>query len=414
MTFSQGFGTGFNAVSRAKELALNRDVLDQSKKDKEREQITDLYQQNLDGLEKLTAIRDAMIEAGKDPQQLMPIYEQFRKTASVLAQTRGLPRDPILDIPFDMTAARTPTETTEQEIQSANQLAQGTAETNRQIDIEDAKAEIAAGVRERPGTSSLQKGGVAVGPDGENFQTVFDPRRGYLNAVTREPLPPGFTVITSTVSAPSFGAALPKTEATKIRDAEVSTQNFVDTGIDLLNLLAEQPNANTAVAGAAALINNLQQEVIALANEAGIEVDPGVFDPESYEGTFAELGIDNARMKGLITSLAFERAQAAAPGDRITEKDIERFIKEIGGNASDPRALSATLVDVINRAVRNFKNSIRIRTGETFKGDFGLDRIPKAKKKEAKKVPDNVKDIPGIEDLTPEEQDELSNLLKGT
>lgn len=161
-------------------------------------------------------------------------------------------------------------------------------------------------------------------------------------------------------------------EMVKLREAEISTQNFVDTVGDALTMLEESPDINTFAARGAAFVNNLQQEANALAGAMGIEVDPDLINPDEYEGTFDELGIENARMRSMITSLAYSQAIANNPDGRISNADLSRAIDEIGGSAADPRAFRQVLLDVANRTVRAYQNRHKIVAEEDFANDFGL------------------------------------------
>lgn len=156
-----------------------------------------------------------------------------------------------------------------------------------------------------------------------------------------------------------------------MRDAEVATRAFVETANDAMNLLIEQPDINTFVGSSAALVNNLETEAKAIANSLGVSFDNNLINPSSYSSQFDRLGIQQPRMRSMITSLAFQAAAAQGQSGRdISNADIARFINEIGANSSDPRAFAQTLNDVTNRTTRRFKIEYETRMRKPYEGSF--------------------------------------------
>ncbi len=216
-----------------------------------------------------------------------------------------------------------------------------------------------------------------VMPDG-TIQTVmadpsgkfFDLQGGAIQIGPEERLIEGTTL---TGGVDDLG--LSNTEATKMRDAEVATRSFMATANDALQLLNENPDINTFVASAAGTINNLQQEARALARNTGMEFDESLLDPSKHNATFDELGIRQAQMKSLITSLAYTQALANNPDGRVSNADLERAIQEVGGSAADPRAFAQTLMDVAQRTDRRFKIDYETRLKKPFEGDTGFSEL---------------------------------------
>jgi len=192
----------------------------------------------------------------------------------------------------------------------------------------------------------------------------------------------------STQQAVGLGDLQPgKTEQKEIRDQEVAAQTLMSTISTTLDLLEENPDINTFVARTASFVNDMQQEAIAVARLMDADIDANLLDPAGYEKEFDKLGIENARMRSLITSLAFQAAAASGQtGRAISNKDIERFITEIGASSSDPRAFSQVLVDVASRTIDRIKLNRLLRTGEQVEGDFGLSELSKRITKDAPKA----------------------------
>jgi len=214
----------------------------------------------------------------------------------------------------------------------------------------------------------------------DNMQAEID-EKGFV-----KPFPPegmlaldqiaDFKTGTSEGDIAAASGELTKKEGADLRTAEVSATNFIGTVGEALTLLNENPNINTFLAGAASLTNTLQQEVKASAKQLGIKMS--VVNPATYKKDFDGLGIQNVRMKAIVTSLAYQRAKAADPGGKITEADVRAGVRELGGSSADPRAFEATLRDVANRTARGFITDFNVRNKgkEEFQGDLGISQLP--------------------------------------
>jgi hypothetical protein len=153
-----------------------------------------------------------------------------------------------------------------------------------------------------------------------------------------------------------------------LREARVTAQNYANTAEDAINLIQEYPDINTWVGEAASVVNNVQAEAKALARASGVEFDESILDPSNYSSQFDDLGIQNERLQGLITNLSLQAAAASGQtGRAVSDKDMVRFIGEVGANARDPRAFAQTLSDSVNRTVRN----LRTRSRELYGEDLG-------------------------------------------
>lgn len=219
----------------------------------------------------------------------------------------------------------------------------------------------------------------SVKPDG-TMQSLMADRYGNFFDLQGRPVQvsPSDRIIEGTsLTGSQADVGLTNAEAEKMRDAEVGTKTFIATTGDAIRMLNEQPDINTFVAGAASLVNTVQQEGKAIARAIGANFDDSVLDPASYSSEFDSLGIQNERMRGLITSLAFQAAAASGQSGRdISNADVLRFVKEVGANSSDPRAFAATLRDVAQRTDRGFRINYETRLGSQYEGDTGLSSIP--------------------------------------
>jgi len=217
-----------------------------------------------------------------------------------------------------------------------------------------------------------------VGPNGE-IQTIMADSSGKFSDLEGNPIKLGANerlIEGTTLTGGIDDLGLSNAEAKGMRDNEVAARSFVATTGDALALLNEEPNINTFAARSASVVNNLQQEAKAIANTLGMEFDEEMLDPSNYSSTFDSLGIQNQRMRSLVTSLAFQAAAASGQTGRgVSNADINRFISEVGASASDPRAFAQTLMDVANRTERRFKIDYETRTGKPFEGDLGVSSL---------------------------------------
>jgi len=155
-----------------------------------------------------------------------------------------------------------------------------------------------------------------------------------------------------------------------LRESRAQARTFARNAEDAVALLEQNPDINTFVAKGASVINDLEQEAKALARASGVEFNEDILDPTQYGEQFSDLGVNNRRLQGLVTNLAFSAAAAQGQtGRAVSNRDIERFIGEIGASASNPESFAATLRDSVNRTVRG----LRIRSREILGEDLGED-----------------------------------------
>lgn len=223
--------------------------------------------------------------------------------------------------------------------------------------------------------ANYQKGGLAILDDGTKVMASFDPNTGgYVDSNTGQPLPEGAIVTPTSVTTDKL-SDLSSKDSSKLKEAQVATRTFISTGKDAIEMVDQYPDINTMVAKGSALYNNVMQEAKAIERAIGAEED-NALDPATYDNAFNELGIQSDRMRGLITSLAFQAAAASGQvGKSVSNKDIERFIQEIGGSSADPEAFKATLTDVMNRTDRNYRTRHKVYAGEEYTEDLGANDL---------------------------------------
>lgn len=211
-----------------------------------------------------------------------------------------------------------------------------------------------------------------------NIEQGFDDGQGNFFDNQNNPitLGPGDRAVRASLTGSAEDLGLGDAEMTKLRDSEVAAKTFIATAGDAIRLLEQSPDVNTFVAGAANLVNSLQQEASAIGRSFGVDFDAGILDPATHSSTFDRLGIQNAQVKSLVTSLAFQAAAAAGQTGRgVSDRDVRRFIEEIGANSADPRAFAGTIRDVASRVDRGFRINFSTRANREFEGDLGLEAL---------------------------------------
>lgn len=188
-------------------------------------------------------------------------------------------------------------------------------------------------------------------------------------------IPDDARLVRSTLTGNQDELGLSDSEFKELRDQEVAAKTFIASAGDAIDLLESAPDVNTFVASAARVVNNIQQEAKAAGRALGMDIDSSLLDPESYSQEFDRLGIQNQQVKGLITSLAFQAAAASGQSGReVSNRDVTRFIEEVGGSAADPRAFAQSIRDVAARTDRAFRINHETRIGP-FEGDLGLGSL---------------------------------------
>lgn len=217
----------------------------------------------------------------------------------------------------------------------------------------------------------------AVTPEGK-LETLFTDDMGNFFNLQNQPvqIPEGYKVLESaTLSGARDDLGLRDTVKDRLQDREVATRQFISTGNEALNLLNENPDVNTFVSRAGSVINSLRQEAGALAKAMGMDSEKAenLTNPENFGEAFDKNRIENPRMRSLITSMAFQAAAASGQTGRdVSNRDVERFIEQIGAKTADPEAFKATIVQTMKEADRNFRIDYAVRTQNEFEGDLGL------------------------------------------
>ena len=195
-------------------------------------------------------------------------------------------------------------------------------------------------------------------------------------------VPQGFTLTRLGAPQGAMEGLIPKTADVELKKRAGSVASFNETAQQVADIIKSNPDANTFVASAASLANTAKAEAKAIGRHLGIDTD--VYTPSSYNETFRELGIKSDVLKSLYTSLAFQAAAASGQsGKEVSNKDVERFLKQVGGGGSDPasviRVLQATTDTINNSFDKEYK---QFSKGKSYPQDLSRPKFPDFGKKD--------------------------------
>lgn len=162
-------------------------------------------------------------------------------------------------------------------------------------------------------------------------------------------------------------------DVTRLEESEIATRNALGTALSLQDLIRKGgPGALSAPGAIASLAINLRANVQGFAQITGVDVgsfedgaDISTADARA-EGIFRELNVSatmNAQIKSTIVNLAFAAAAASAQtGRAVSDKDYERFVRELAANASDPKIFTTVIDRFTERINRNFQNRFIVQS----------------------------------------------------
>lgn len=204
-------------------------------------------------------------------------------------------------------------------------------------------------------------------PDG-NQQTAFYDDKGNFYDVTdptkQLTLAEGTQVLRSSQVGAGADYANPRERA--LFDAQLGTARFTSSANNVLKALDDNKDSNTAVGRLAGTFNSLAQEAEALLNIKN-EGDRR----KLFEGAGLDLGRQSSAMQSMIIGLAYQAAAAEGQvGRAATEPDIQRFMRQLGADSSDPVALANNIRRLKTAAQEDFSNRYYATRNERWQGSF--------------------------------------------
>lgn len=202
-------------------------------------------------------------------------------------------------------------------------------------------------------------------PDGTQ-QTAFYDDKGNFYDVTNPSKKLNLAEGTQVLRSSQVGGATDYSNPQEIalRQSHLDTSQFVSSVNNVVRALEENPDANTAAGKVAGVINNIIQEaeaVINLNEEGGRKK---LIDK-------LELGRASAEMQSMLIGLAYQAAKAEGQKGRdVSNADIERFMRQLGANSSDPVAIINNVKRLSTEAQSRFTDRYLFTRNQKWEGSF--------------------------------------------
>lgn len=217
------------------------------------------------------------------------------------------------------------------------------------------------------------------------------------------------------------GAFDPKTKSQQgqdvqeFEDAVIGGVSAIQTGTELLNIATTTPDALGAPGNIFRFGNEMLQTGEALGRAMGIDVgaDRSVdeFTFNGFSGNMRDLAIENQAFRSGVYGIAFAAA-VAEQGTRPTDKDIQAYIDQIAGSTADPKAFARTLQTFVGRVDRRLRNTANVKEIPQEVRDRAFQTLDRSLVGFNQFFADPLEGIPGTDELTEAEQEELRRLLE--
>tara|TARA_R110000796_G_scaffold136566_1_gene252740 strand:+ start:2380 stop:3606 length:1227 start_codon:yes stop_codon:yes gene_type:complete len=202
-------------------------------------------------------------------------------------------------------------------------------------------------------------------PDGTQ-QTAFYDDKGSFYDVTdptkKLKLEEGTQVLRSSQVGGATDYSNPQEIA--LRQAHLDTSQFVSSVNNVVKALEDNPDANTAAGQVAGVINNIIQEAEAVINLNEKGGRKKLIDK-------LELGRVSSEMQSMLIGLAYQAAKAEGQKGRdVSNADIERFMRQLGANSSDPEAIKNNVRRLSKEAQIRFNDRYLFTRNQKWEGSF--------------------------------------------
>jgi hypothetical protein len=202
-------------------------------------------------------------------------------------------------------------------------------------------------------------------PDGTQQTALYDEQGNFYdvtNPTKKLDLEQGTQVIRSSQVGGATDYANP--QEISLKQSQIDTAQFTTGVNNVIKALEENPDANTAVAKLGGVFNNLVQEA-----EAAMNLKNTGDRKELFERL--DIGVDSAAMQSMLIGLAYQAAKAEGQRGRdVSNADIERFMRQLGANSSDPRVLTQNLTRLKEEAQNRFATQYSFVRNEPWQGSF--------------------------------------------
>jgi hypothetical protein len=211
-------------------------------------------------------------------------------------------------------------------------------------------------------------------------------------------------------------------EATSnFQSAAVGSSVAIQSAAGLLAIAKESPEALGAPGTILRIGNEFVRTAVSLAQmfprpenrEVAPERNMENFNFENFKGQMRETAIESQAFRSGVFGIAFAAA-VADQGTRPTDKDIQAFIDQIGGSTADPEGFARTIKTFVERIDYRLRATARVMKIPADVQEPAFAEIDSALEEfNAFFAQSKPEELEGFGDLTPEEQEELRELMRG-
>lgn len=190
---------------------------------------------------------------------------------------------------------------------------------------------------------------------------------GMTDLVTGEPIPADAMVGSVSDTSETFGdSEISKARGNLLtRRAGLESMPRQVATLDEQLARADAAQAIGIVGSSTRILNDLATQAGATLDALGVTAPDSLRDVQRYQNSFRAMGVQNAELQSGLLDLAYATAQSREPG-RLTEADIDRALRTIGGNLQDPIAMRQVLRGAVDRATMDYR-----ATEDTFMDAYG-------------------------------------------
>ena len=185
-------------------------------------------------------------------------------------------------------------------------------------------------------------------------------------------LPPGEKVSRKSLYADKGATIPPKEEQTRLRIKEANVRRVNTVTSQIVDLLTNSDGTDRsdvlAFSGALArTTKGLVDQTKVLLRTAGVDFRPEQTDVDRYKDILDEVlspALDSAVLRSAIVNLAFSAAAASGQDSKsVSDRDIKRFIVEIGENTGSATIFKGVLRSFALRQEEGFQLDFQAQTG---------------------------------------------------
>lgn len=202
---------------------------------------------------------------------------------------------------------------------------------------------------------------------------------GKTEAELAQPIPSNVARIldlptnTTGKEAQDIGINIPhRTVLEKIASQEAEVKSFNRSAADVVTSIAGHGELLGLTGAGVRFVNEINANVESLAKLTGINIKASK-DVAAYEETLDGLrgtAAASAEVRSLVVGLAFAAAAASGQSGRdVSNRDVERFITQIGDSA-DPQVFTQVLLNLVTEINRKYSDNVEANLGVKPKRDM--------------------------------------------